>query len=68
VHASKGGRVAVFLETKIWISDYGYDETLHTRCPHRSPSRTPPPGFTSTDGTASAASFTSTGTPLNLHG
>src|SRR4051812_44106569 len=23
------GRPAVFLETKIWISDYGYDETLH---------------------------------------
>jgi len=30
VHASKGGRAAVFLETKIWISDYGYDQTLHT--------------------------------------
>ena len=29
MHASKGGRAAVFLETKIWISDYGYDETLH---------------------------------------
>jgi diketogulonate reductase-like aldo/keto reductase len=29
VHASKGGRAAVFLETKIWISDYGPDETLH---------------------------------------
>ncbi|MGD0066159.1 MAG: aldo/keto reductase, partial [Streptosporangiaceae bacterium] len=29
VHASKGGRATVFLETKIWISDYGYDETLH---------------------------------------
>src|ERR1700727_1429109 len=29
VHASTGGRAAVFLETKIWISDYGYDETLH---------------------------------------
>lgn len=29
VHASKVGRAAVFLETKIWISDYGYDETLH---------------------------------------
>src|ERR1700755_1545627 len=29
VHASKGDRAAVFLETKIWISDYGYDETLH---------------------------------------
>src|ERR1700740_2650998 len=29
VHASKGGRAVVFLETKIWISDYGYDQTLH---------------------------------------
>jgi diketogulonate reductase-like aldo/keto reductase len=29
VHASVAGRAAVFLETKIWISDYGYDETLH---------------------------------------
>src|ERR1700755_1668659 len=29
VHASKSGRAAVFLETKIWISDYGYDENLH---------------------------------------
>src|ERR1700759_3334765 len=29
VHASKGGRAAVFLETKIWISEYGDDETLH---------------------------------------
>ena len=29
VHASKDGRAAVFLETKIWISDYGYDQTLH---------------------------------------
>ena len=29
VHASNGGRAAVFLETKIWISDYGSDETLH---------------------------------------
>ena len=29
MHASKGGRAAVFLETKIWISDYGSDETLH---------------------------------------
>src|SRR6201995_5004494 len=28
-HGSKGGRAAVFLETKIWISDYGFDETLH---------------------------------------
>ena len=29
VHASALGRAGVFLETKIWISDYGYDETLH---------------------------------------
>jgi diketogulonate reductase-like aldo/keto reductase len=29
VRASKGGRAAVFLETKIWISDYGYDQALH---------------------------------------
>lgn len=34
VRASKIGRAAVFLETvfletKVWISDYGYDETLH---------------------------------------
>jgi diketogulonate reductase-like aldo/keto reductase len=29
VHASAVGRAAVFLETKIWISDYGYEETLH---------------------------------------
>ena len=29
VHASVVGRAGVFLETKIWISDYGYDETLH---------------------------------------
>jgi len=29
VHTSKGGRAAVFLETKVWISDYGYDKTLH---------------------------------------
>ena len=27
--ASGLGRSDVFLETKIWISDYGYDETLH---------------------------------------
>jgi putative transposase len=37
-------------------------------CLHPSPSLTPPPSFTSTDGTASAASSTSTGMPLNLHG
>jgi diketogulonate reductase-like aldo/keto reductase len=29
VRASAVGRSGVFLETKIWISDYGYDETLH---------------------------------------
>src|SRR5256884_2721839 len=29
VHDSHVSRSKVFLETKIWISDYGYDETLH---------------------------------------
>src|SRR6476620_10830200 len=29
VRASGLDRSDVFLETKIWISDYGYDETLH---------------------------------------
>jgi diketogulonate reductase-like aldo/keto reductase len=29
VHASGLPRTEVFLETKVWISDYGYDETLH---------------------------------------
>ena len=29
VHASDLDPSEVFLETKIWISDYGYDETLH---------------------------------------
>ncbi len=29
VRAFAGGREAVFLETKIWISDYGYDQALH---------------------------------------
>src|ERR1700726_2138919 len=29
VHASKGGRASGFLETRSWVSDYGYDETLH---------------------------------------
>ena len=29
VHASDLDRSEVFLETKTWISDYGYDETLH---------------------------------------
>jgi diketogulonate reductase-like aldo/keto reductase len=29
VNSSELDRSEVFLETKIWISDYGYDETLH---------------------------------------
>ena len=29
VHSSDVDRSEVFLETKVWISDYGYDETLH---------------------------------------
>ena len=29
VHASDVGRGQVFLETKVWINDYGYDQTLH---------------------------------------
>jgi len=29
VHGSEVPRSEVFLETKVWISDYGYDETLH---------------------------------------
>jgi diketogulonate reductase-like aldo/keto reductase len=29
VHRSGIAREAVFLETKVWISDYGYDATLH---------------------------------------
>jgi diketogulonate reductase-like aldo/keto reductase len=29
VHSSDLDRSEIFLETKIWISDYGYDETLH---------------------------------------
>jgi diketogulonate reductase-like aldo/keto reductase len=29
VHDSDLNRSEVFLETKIWINDYGYDETLH---------------------------------------
>src|SRR3954447_19288893 len=29
VHSSGLDRSEVFLETKIWISDYGYDETVH---------------------------------------
>ena len=29
VHSSDLDRSDVFLETKVWISDYGYDETLH---------------------------------------
>ena len=29
VHAANLGRDGVFLETKVWISDYGFDQTLH---------------------------------------
>ena len=29
IRASAVGRAGVFLETKIWISDFGYEETLH---------------------------------------
>src|SRR5206468_12769283 len=29
VHTSGVNPSEVFLETKIWISDYGYDETVH---------------------------------------
>jgi diketogulonate reductase-like aldo/keto reductase len=29
VHSSELARSEVFLETKVWITDYGYDETLH---------------------------------------
>src|SRR6266702_4721758 len=29
VHDSQISRSELFLETKIWISDFGYDETLH---------------------------------------
>src|SRR3954464_12547153 len=29
VHSSDLDRSEVFLETKVWINDYGYDETLH---------------------------------------
>ena len=29
VHGSDVDRSEVFLETKVWISDYGYEETLH---------------------------------------
>jgi diketogulonate reductase-like aldo/keto reductase len=29
IHSSGLDRADVFVETKIWISDYGYDETLH---------------------------------------
>ena len=39
-----------------------------SRCPHRSPGRLPPAASTYTDAIASAASSTSTGMPLNLHG
>jgi putative transposase len=37
-------------------------------CPRQSPSRTPPPGFTSADKTTSAASSTNTGMPPDQHG
>src|SRR5690606_6867159 len=30
IKASGMDRSEVFVETKIWISDYGYDETLHS--------------------------------------
>ena len=29
IHASGVDRSEVFIETKVWINDYGYDETLH---------------------------------------
>jgi len=29
IHSSEVARSEVFLETKVWISDYGYEETLH---------------------------------------
>jgi 2,5-diketo-D-gluconate reductase A len=29
IHASGLDRGDVFIETKVWVSDYGYDETLH---------------------------------------
>ena len=29
IHSSGLDRAEVFIETKIWISDYGYDQTLH---------------------------------------
>jgi len=29
IHSSTIDRSEVFVETKVWISDYGYDETLH---------------------------------------
>jgi diketogulonate reductase-like aldo/keto reductase len=29
IHASGLDRSEIFIETKVWISDYGYDETLH---------------------------------------
>src|SRR2546423_2509519 len=29
IHSSTVDRSEVFVETKIWISDYAYDETLH---------------------------------------
>ena len=51
VRASGLDRSEVFLETKIWISDYGYDETLHGVREERGQARRradrpadPPPG------------------------
>ncbi len=51
VRASGLDRSEVFLETKIWISDYGYDETLHALREERGQARRradrpadPPPG------------------------
>jgi diketogulonate reductase-like aldo/keto reductase len=29
IHSSEVASSEIFLETKVWISDYGYDETLH---------------------------------------
>ena len=48
LHASDLDRSEVFLETKIWISDCGYDETGRRACCHgcrrgRSSETSPPP-------------------------
>src|SRR5690348_12419600 len=29
IHRSGVPREEIFIETKVWVSDYGYDETLH---------------------------------------